>query len=302
MVHWSIGRTESVDFPLCYWRALKRRAGRPFRNLQRQRVRLGYAEISTVLESFEVPKPDLLMVHSSLSSCGQIRGGAPTVLRALTDWTAGGTLIMPTHTYCYPDGVREAPLFSVQGTPSKVGALTDYFRQCQGAVRSLHPTHSVACLGPRSVEICTGHELCDTPCGPGTPYERIINADASVLMFGVPMSCYTLFYWSEHAAGVQHLYYRDQVRVRMALPTGAIRTNLMWRMSSIPRCFVEAGERMEEEGLLKSRLLGRGTLRLIPSARSVHHWLLERLKQDPEFLVASSARRHEESEYRQAGV
>ena len=33
----------------------------------------------------------------------------------------------------------------------------------------------------------------DTPCGVGTPYEKLVTQEFSVLMFGVTLNTYTLF-------------------------------------------------------------------------------------------------------------
>ena len=96
------------------------------------------------------------MVHSSLSACGQIRGGSATVVEVLQTWLGEGDLTMPTHTYCYPDKNGEAPVFDPATTPSVVGAITDYFWKQPEVMRSLHPTHSLACQGPGADHLCSG--------------------------------------------------------------------------------------------------------------------------------------------------
>jgi aminoglycoside 3-N-acetyltransferase len=253
---------------------------------------LGYSDVLDALNAFGELRSDILLVHSSLPACGHIRGGPATVIRALRDWCPAGTIVMPSHSYCYPQGADEAPIFQSESTPSDVGAIADLFWRQPTVIRSVHPSHSLACFGPRSQEICEGHEWCATPCGPGTPYERLIEAGASVLMFGVPMSCYTLYYASEDAAGVPYVYFPHQFCLRVAEPGGDNRVMLSWRHSRVPRRFEQIGDLMEAEGLIARRPLGRGTLRMVLNAGDVHRWLLAHLAQDPWLLVerASAAR------------
>ena len=168
------------------------------------------------------------MVHSSLSACGRVMGGAFTVIKALREWSAGANLAMPAHSYCYRGRCGACPIFDVQRSPSVVGAITETFRRQAAVQRSLHPTHSLACKGPGAARLIAGHELCDTPCGAGTPYEKLVAEDASVLMFGVSLNSYTLFHTAEHAAAVPYLYCEGIVSLRIRAPGGEVR--------SFPRC------------------------------------------------------------------
>ncbi len=154
-----------------------------------------------------------LFVHSSLSSSGIISGGPATVVAGLKSKCA--TLVVPTHTYCYPKSQQDiGPTYDRTRTPSVVGAISNWFWQQPEAVRSLHPTHSVAAIGPDASCICNGHETTDTPCGAGTPYEKLIERESSVLMFGCTMNTYTLFHTSEHFAQCPYLYYPTQVNLQ----------------------------------------------------------------------------------------
>src|SRR5262249_1506540 len=143
-----------------------------------------------------------LLVHSSLSACGQIIGGADAVLRALRDWIGNGTLCLPAHSYCYPRKDGSIPIFDLHSTPALTGRISDVFWRQAGVLRSNHPTHSLACSGPSAAWLCAEHELCATPCGAATPYARLVQSHCSVLMFGVTLDSYTLFHTAEDAARV----------------------------------------------------------------------------------------------------
>src|SRR5262249_53188787 len=168
---------------------------------------LDHADILNALRCFGDFQSSALLVHSSLSACGWISGGPPTVVRALRDWIGGANLVMPTHSYCYPRAHGTLPLFSTATTPSVVGAISEYFRAVRGVLRSCHPSHSVACMGPLTETLCSAHDASETPCGTGTPYARLIDADCAVLLFGAKFDAYTFFHSAEHDAGVPYQYF-----------------------------------------------------------------------------------------------
>ena len=96
----------------------------------------------------------VVVVYSSLSALGFVEGGAATVVDALINDVVrdrGGTLVLPTFSIAgtMAEHLRGGHVFDVRTTPSGVGAITEVFRQRPGVLRSVHPTHSVAALGPR---------------------------------------------------------------------------------------------------------------------------------------------------------
>ncbi|MDP6776995.1 MAG: AAC(3) family N-acetyltransferase [Candidatus Latescibacteria bacterium] len=93
-----------------------------------------------------------VMVHSSLSAIGYVEGGADTVISALLSVIgAGGTLVMPSFNH------GGAAVFNPLATRTTNGAIPDAFWRRPNAVRSLHPTHPVAAVGPGAKALCSGH-------------------------------------------------------------------------------------------------------------------------------------------------
>lgn len=90
-----------------------------------------------------------LQVHSSLKSIGPVEGGPDTIIDALLEVLGPeGTLMMSTVSGNVNPG---QPVFHVDHTPSTVGYLSNVFRKREGAVRSMHPVHSIVALGPKAV-------------------------------------------------------------------------------------------------------------------------------------------------------
>jgi aminoglycoside 3-N-acetyltransferase len=198
-------------------------------------------EIVEGLQIAGVELGDTLMVHSSMKSFGHVDGGPEAVIDALLDAVgAGGHVVMPTLTATYKrkGTAPDAGLaFNPKTTPSRVGLITDRFWRRPNAVRSEHPTHSVACIGPRASDWMAGHAETST-FGWDGPYGKYVHSDgeSSKLVFlGVNMSCNTTW----HA-----------VEDWLALPYMATSTAL-----------VEQNGKMEEVGVTMAPLGCRGFYR-----------------------------------------
>lgn len=93
---------------------------------------------------------DTLLVHSSMKSIGDVKGGADTVLDAFMEYMKPGLLIFPTHTWEQMN--TDHNVFNPLYEPSCIGVLTNLFMRRTGVVRSWHPTHSVAAIGKDAKE------------------------------------------------------------------------------------------------------------------------------------------------------
>jgi aminoglycoside 3-N-acetyltransferase len=254
---------------------------------------LSPVELHAALAGLGKPRNSVVMVHSSLSACGYVPGGAAAVIDALRTWCAGSTLAMPTHTYCYPASDGSVSAFDPTSTPSVVGAITDAFWRRPGVVRSLHPTHSLAADGSMAAELIAEHEQCNTPCGSGTPYHRLVQWDAAVLMFGVRLDCYTLFHTAEDAANVPYLYENKPYVLQVREPTGEVRDFPLRRQDmKVPRRFVEMDKWLENRGLCQRWRCGRGELLWVPHTAAVHATLCEALQSDPWLLTRVAESSH----------
>ena len=232
------------------------------------------ALITADLRALGVRGGETLLVHSSLSALGYVEAGAKTVIAALLDAVGPeGTLVLPTHSWSQMSkGCRR---FDAAATPSCVGTISEFFRTMPGVVRSLHPTHSMAAIGP----------LADTPCGWGTPYERIMESNGQILFGGVTLQVNTAFHGIKAMGGVDYLMRDEPDNFQIIDVTGKERAVTLRRhRSKIPRRFAEM------EGLLAAeRILQRGSFcggeSRIVAARPMRDFFISRLKEDPKFLL-----------------
>lgn len=101
---------------------------------------------------------------------------------------------------------REQTIFHVDETPSSVGALTNVFRKMPGVIRSLHPVHSVAAMGPKAGFFTEGHLQCNTPWSPDSPYGKLMRNNGFLLFLGTSFSANTCLHAIEIEARVPGLH------------------------------------------------------------------------------------------------
>lgn len=162
------------------------------------------ATLTAQFERLGVRRGMDLLVHSSLRAVGPIDGGADAVIDVLLDLLGpDGTLMMST----VSGGVHpEQPVFHVSHTPSTSGVLTNVFRARPGAVRSLHPVHSIAALGARAAFYTSGHLEARTPWSPDSPYGKLMRHGGWILFLGTDFTCNTCLHALEIEARIPGLH------------------------------------------------------------------------------------------------
>ena len=149
-------------------------------------------EIISTLNSLGMKKGDTILVHSSLSRIGYIENGTQTVLEALqTIVGENGTIGVPTFWGLTRDYLSGYTTYDVQRSKSYLGAFTEKIRTHPNALRSLHPTHSAAFIGPNAEFLTCDHHLDKTPFGPHSPFQKLRYIDGKILLFGVDIEYVT---------------------------------------------------------------------------------------------------------------
>jgi aminoglycoside 3-N-acetyltransferase len=231
---------------------------------------------------------DAVLVHSSLSSFGHVDGGADTVIDALLE-TVGkeGTVLVPTLTGSEHLSAENPPVFDVRNTPCWTGKIPETFRKRQAAIRSLHPTHSVAAIGAKAKYITEGHEKCLTPCGLNSPYTKIAESGGYVLLLGVDLECYTMLHTAEELTNVNYVMQSGLVDATTIDGRGIehkIRTGI--HKYGDPRDFAKMEPMLIEKKIMAKGVIGKSTVRLI-SAGPFLDLAIKMLKADPAYLLKS---------------
>src|SRR5690606_33797168 len=235
---------------------------------------------------------DVVLVHSSLSGLGWVDGGADAVVEALLDAVGSlGTVLFPTLTGSERDGPDHPPVINLAVTPCWTGAIPDASRRHPGAVRSIHPTHSVTAIGARAAEFASGHEESRTPCDGRSPYARLIDTGGMILLLGgVTHDSNTTLHALEEVSRVPyHLQERETDGI-VRLPDGGevvVRNRLhLWGWE---RDFPKVGPLLRDAGVERHGQVGASGATLL-SASGLRDTILPLLEQDPLFLLSSRAR------------
>ena len=146
---------------------------------------IDYKKLLRVFQDIGIREGDLVCVHSRFSSLGYVKDGPETFIAALQESVGStGTIMMPTFSMSGSmlSYIESGEIFDVRNTPSRVGLLTEIFRNTPGVVRSLHPTNSVAAKGPLALDLVKEHDKSSTPYGNHTPYDRLKSMKGKILM------------------------------------------------------------------------------------------------------------------------
>lgn len=115
-------------------------------------------KIKKILRKMGIKSGDRIVVHSSLSSLGYVKGGPGTVCKAFMKIvTKKGTILMPSFNFGGPFDKGGPGYYSPLETPTSTGAIPDYFWRMKDVFRSLNPTHSIAAWGKDAKDYVKGH-------------------------------------------------------------------------------------------------------------------------------------------------
>lgn len=255
--------------------------------MSQDHMKVDRGALAADLRNLGVSPGDVLLVHSSLSSLGWVEGGADAVVDAIIGAVGpDGTVIFPTLTGQAYYSPENPPEFDVRRTPCWTGTIPETARQRPDAVRSLHPTHSVAAIGKLAGWITSGHEFSRTPCGFGSPYDKLADIGGKILLIGVTQEVNTSFHHAEEISGVPYVIQDQPVdcvvkgRDGRDLPLQGMFIHLY----GPGRDYMALEPEMIDMGIVRVGPLGASESRLI-DASTQRRFLVRRLLEDPWAVV-----------------
>ena len=139
------------------------------------------------IESLGVKKGDHIGLGVSFKSVGHVEGGPLSFIETLLDVVGTeGTIMIPTYTQCFPLLKIKKKLvnyiFDYRSTPSNTGLVSETLRKYTGAIRSKHPTNSVAAIGKYAAFMTIGHDQNASAYG---PYSKLAQISGKILCIGI---------------------------------------------------------------------------------------------------------------------
>lgn len=209
---------------------------------------------------------DRVVVHSSLRAAGLDADELIDELLAAVG--PQGLVAMPAFTY---DNETFAP-----DTPSRTGALGEVFRRRPGAVRSLHPTYSIAAIGDGAAELLDGHEHVGATAV-GSPLDRLAAAGGLVLLIGVGQTSNTTAHVGEFRADAPYL----DIPFDPAWPTHGF-----GRFPGCSSAFGVLERPLRERGAIRDGKVGRAPAQLMPGSAVIEE-TIALLRADPAALLCT---------------
>lgn len=173
------------------------------------------ARLARDLQALGLRAGDIVMVHASLKAVGPVEGGGATLAQALFDAVVptGGILAFGSWDESpymetlngarLDDDVRMRwPAFDPvhARTYRGFGMLNEFLRTLPGAERSPHPDASMIGVGAAAPMV--RHHPLGCAYGPGSPLERLVEADGRVLLLGAPLDSLTILHYAEAVADI----------------------------------------------------------------------------------------------------
>jgi len=234
-------------------------------------------DIVAGLKAVGLAAGDVVIVHSSLSSMGNVKGGADTVIDALLEVVGDeGTVVMPTFPADKP--------FKKDTSPTYLGRVPETFRKRKGSLRSLHPLVPVSAIGKHARYIVQNHEKCDVPQGMDSPYGKIYQLNGKVLLIGVDLDRCTMMHLIEVIAEAPYL---SQAKGEYIDHKGK-KVQATYRQFPGPhRDFIGLTRWFIEAGIATQTAIGRARVMLI-NAKDLVDQGLEAIAEDPAAVLCEN--------------
>ena len=244
------------------------------------------ADLSESLRKIGIKAGDQLLVHSSFKSL-EFEGTPIEVCRCLMDVvTDRGLLMMTTHSYNFINR-KDISAYNKDETQSQTGIIPETFRQMDGVLRSLHPTHSIAAWGKDAQKYILGHEKFEA-LGEGTTLFRFARTGGKILMIGCDLEACTMVHEAEWEAQVPYLDINyDPDWGREALYYDDEGELIRVHYENIPGCshgFVKSQPGLIDTGCLEEISLNQ-EVSYLANANCLLNYLVNRLIEEPYFLL-----------------
>lgn len=163
------------------------------------------AQLTRQIKNLGIKSDDVVTVHTSLKSLGELdtseKTGAEVLIDALRDAVHNGLLVVPAHTF---KNVREVPVFDIRNTMPCIGAVPAVAVQLANKavdcgdktiVRSYHFTHSVVAFGNDAYDFVKDDRNCIATMSEDSCYGKLYKKRAKILFIGTTLASNTFIHY-----------------------------------------------------------------------------------------------------------
>lgn len=143
-------------------------------------------EFRNILKRMGIAKGDVVFVHSSFDKL-HVQFSVMEALTALQHQVGDeGTLLFPSWNYSgrTEEYLKSGKVFDVRRSFTRMGLMPEMARRKKAAIRSEHPTASIAAIGKNAEELTSNHHLSSYACDENSPYFKMMEYNAKIIGLG----------------------------------------------------------------------------------------------------------------------
>jgi len=224
-------------------------------------------DIYSALARVGCRKGDAIFVHSDLAVFGKLMcfdrnlflGSICDAIKESVG--AEGTVIMPTFTYSFCDGHP----FDVKNSKSKVGVLSEYFRNLTDVVRTIHPIFSVAIWGKQKEEVAAiGKDSFDGR----SIFGKLHEMNGKIVFLGARFQTCTYIHYIEQTHGVPYRYmkrFTGKINAGGRVYDDECTFFVRYLEKNVKLNTVRLEKHLLTKGIMKECELGDGRILVVPS-------------------------------------
>ena len=244
---------------------------------------INQTDIEFGLKKSGLEKGDVVLLHSSFKSFGEVEGGPQTVVDAFISVLGKeGTLIVPTYNFDFSSHNKS---WDLRTTTSQMGIISEFVRLNPKSQRTLHPIYSFSILGKLAEEL--GSLRIKSSFGADSIFAKLRELNGKIMQIDFVYKGTTFFHHIEEMEGCTYRYlkeftgnitdetgktYNDTFSILVRDLDQGIVTNIK-----------PIGEILIREGIIKVSKIGDATIWLMNSNDLYERTALER-KNNPYLL------------------
>jgi aminoglycoside N3'-acetyltransferase len=239
------------------------------------------------LKKIGVAKGDHLAVTLSFKSIGQVIGGPEAFIDTLLEAVGPeGTIMMNTYTRSFGSAVIPSDfIYDSATTMPYTGLVPRVLIKRKDAIRSLHPTGSVASIGKMAKYLTENH---DGTANPFLPYEKLAEISGKYLAIGIGDRLVGIRHEAQKRAGLFVVPMYGGVKFKSS--DGKIKV-FIGISSPCTKKLPELVPKLEKMGIIKRGNIGLAHS-LIAPADKILDTMTDMLKKDPTLNLCDDWRCH----------
>jgi len=245
---------------------------------------LNFDELVSKFKELGIDKGDVILVHSSYKSLGDVDGGPQTVIDSLKHiLSEEGTLIVPTFNYDFCDGKP----YDIKKTPSKMGIISELLRNDSESKRTHDPVFSFAVFGKYRDHLSNlkyNHSF-----GPDSVFAKLLKLNGKIVIIGLKYNqSVTFFHHIEEIQGCDYRFFK-KFRGKIIDYDGKEKTDEITLFvrdieRGIQNDVDKMGSILEHEGIVNKKIIGNSEVKLM-RANEVYQRTVIEMKKNPHILI-----------------